>query len=559
MAAPPVNRRASRLRADTEPLTSDVYGQLISYHAHQGPHPTLHPGTIYQDLTQFLDGQRILPRTRDEQTTGVCAYHGILLTFNRAGVRSQKPYTDARECALAMQSRERDDPYSQILFLRGHTSPEWIKNTGAAWNVDPEFFNSTMLFRCRNLNSAYPSPPSSYPDIVRLPIVTIGRRDTGVTSRLLDKMRLSTIEQLAEYQHCLRQGKQVNLCDSIVRGLCVIDEQHFIIEQEVAVCVQLETRKDGDKGWNALISTDIANCLAEGASGGLNACWMANMGSEFNASGTRFHSTVHHSKKIAFRSRHAENVVSDMRHRHDCRCSQTASLIPLNYGHQLDARAASIDPLYAFSDLFRFVISTENQLINLLSEFVNQETGLEALIAGKLSTSNLVYCERILDARIRKMRDILNWLKSRETSRWPKITDGDTAFHKVKETINDLHVDFEHLLRSAEDLSKRYHTTMTAITNQAILAESRQALSQGSHVARLTLVASGFIPLSFTTSLFGMNVSQLGNGNPLPSIWAWVVVSVPLLALTLAFCLWPVSPERHSGAIPATRFTRVVR
>ena len=45
---------------------------------------------------------------------------------------------------------------------------------------------------------------------------------------------------------------------------------------------------------------------------------------------------------------------------------------------------------------------------------------------------------------------------------------------------------------------------------------------------RLTFI---FLPISFLTSVFGMNFRQLGQG-PL-SIWLWVAIALPLLAVCI--------------------------
>ena len=95
----------------------------------------------------------------------------------------------------------------------------------------------------------------------------------------------------------------------------------------------------------------------------------------------------------------------------------------------------------------------------------------------------------------------------------------------------------ECLLRQAETLCQLHSDSIEDIRTSAALAESRKATRQTEGLARLTFLAFLFLPLSFTTSFFGMNFQELGAQNNL-SIWAWVVVSVPLFIFALALCFW---------------------
>jgi Mg2+ and Co2+ transporter CorA len=72
---------------------------------------------------------------------------------------------------------------------------------------------------------------------------------------------------------------------------------------------------------------------------------------------------------------------------------------------------------------------------------------------------------------------------------------------------------------------------MNVIMNDMNLAESKRAIAQAGSVKRITFVAFVYIPLSFTTSFFGMNVRELESG--VTPIWVWVASSVLVLVLTV--------------------------
>ena len=56
---------------------------------------------------------------------------------------------------------------------------------------------------------------------------------------------------------------------------------------------------------------------------------------------------------------------------------------------------------------------------------------------------------------------------------------------------------------------------------------------------RLTLVAFIFIPLSFTTSFFGMNIEQLGTGTTHIKFFFLLAILAGGIALLLSLCLKP--------------------
>nr|POE69213.1 hypothetical protein CFP56_75651 [Quercus suber] len=95
---------------------------------------------------------------------------------------------------------------------------------------------------------------------------------------------------------------------------------------------------------------------------------------------------------------------------------------------------------------------------------------------------------------------------------------------------------------------------MSVVQGSVLLAENRQAIAQGKRVTKLTFIAFLYIPLSFTTSFFGMNVEQLGTeGVP---IWAWAIMTVPVLFLTVVTYFLDVQTATAWGRSVWSRLTR---
>lgn len=77
------------------------------------------------------------------------------------------------------------------------------------------------------------------------------------------------------------------------------------------------------------------------------------------------------------------------------------------------------------------------------------------------------------------------------------------------------------------------------LMNSAVVAESRKNMQQTERMKKPTLLATLFIPLSFSTSVFGMNFRQFGQGHL--SIWIWAAVSVPILVVAVVVYIWSPS------------------
>lgn len=197
---------------------------------------------MFEDLAKFLEPSAPFARNRRES---IHQYpkeisHAVLYRLNRSGTRGKEVFKDAESCANAIHTDENAlDP--QILFLRGYSSAQWLLKIASTCRTDPEFLNSNMIFRCRQDYFSYPSLPSSYENIIRLRVSTIGMREqvSGRRSNSLavQKLRLKAEKDMRQYLLDLGSGNKVQTCDSIVRDYYVLDEQYFIVEQEVSVCL----------------------------------------------------------------------------------------------------------------------------------------------------------------------------------------------------------------------------------------------------------------------------------------------------------------------------------
>lgn len=163
-----------------------------------------------------------------------------------------------------------DSPQSGIIFLRGYMSAAWIRNIGARFIVDPEFFCRHMDFQNPDeppKNFSLPALPSCSSHMIELPVMTIGidksrkalRGKTAKTTR-------DTVEKaLDSFRERFTKMEMVD-GESMIRDFYLFDETHFAVEQRISVC--LEKSKDGKTFQCKSLFTSYANMPTRHTSSG---------------------------------------------------------------------------------------------------------------------------------------------------------------------------------------------------------------------------------------------------------------------------------------------------
>ena len=219
---------------------------------------------------------------------------------------------------------------------------------------------------------------------------------------------------------------------------------------------------------------------------------------------------------------------------------QSPMLLPFDCNSLTDSQAAMEDAFYALNAVFQQAAFSEVQFINLMEWQIDKEIGVLALERnGNPSLDNLQFFRSILDRHVRQIRDVLRTIKRQGGGSWPSATKLKSQ-KTCSEAVDRLIDDYDGLLTRALELCERCTQGMGVMMNRAIVAESKKAIDQAERLKKLTLLASFFIPLSFTTSLFGTNFSEIAPGNYL-SIWVFFAVSIPVVALSYCFYIWDIA------------------
>ena len=85
--------------------------------------------------------------------------------------------------------------------------------------------------------------------------------------------------------------------------------------------------------------------------------------------------------------------------------------------------------------------------------------------------------------------------------------------------------DYTHLSASLTQYSKMMENMLPVLTSFAQIVDARRSFTETANISRLTILALIFVPLSFLSSLFGMNDVYAPGGN---LFWVFFATAVPV-------------------------------
>ena len=115
-------------------------------------------------------------------------------------------------------------------------------------------------------------------------------------------------------------------------------------------------------------------------------------------------------------------------------------------------------------------------------------------------------------------------IEERGDESWPKASDS-----ALQERLEKVHValskDYKSLLARCARLASRCEVSSRTLVSAMQLMEAKKGIDQAKQVHDLTRLAFIFIPLTFVSGVFGMNVSTFKD---YPPLWTYFVVAIPL-------------------------------
>ncbi|KAF2170767.1 hypothetical protein M409DRAFT_63836 [Zasmidium cellare ATCC 36951] len=531
--------------------TAQTFAHTVLKHAQKTHRDSLYPGQNYQRLAEFLSrpyeslaaGNRSFAATGNENvfvTGPQDDEDGAFLTtyyYSPSGVPTVGRFAAHRDGWEAFEQRHEvvGSGCAQLLFMRGLAPPEWLNTIGSTYRVDPEYIRQHLRFLQPYEQFDIPGLPTIFTNCVRLPLMTNGIRDGGEHQEQLggaDMVQDRKDTSMRINMHLQNLDKNDRGGQSIVRKLMLHNKRYFSLEQEVSICV---VRKRG--GWVAVIWLD---CGTEKLDSQL--CQWLKVSELSHLARYNLLPVFQFREKMAMKR---EDRIGTARrpsqpssvYSAGVASAQSAMLLPDMYGQTLDQAIIRVDAFYALSEIFAFSAFSENQFLNLLASTIEQERNLP-IRKMQASLANLQVFKDVLEAHIEKQKALVTLIESRARLKWPQATD-PTQSATVDAVADDLLENFKHLKTRAENLRAQCVDMSNLTINQAMLEEAQRGLRQGAALSRLTLLAFFFVPLSFTTSFFGMNFMELVSDNgPRLGIYVWFAVSVPIFAGSLAVLFW---------------------
>ncbi|GJP96439.1 fungal Zn(2)-Cys(6) binuclear cluster domain family protein [Aspergillus niger] len=251
---------------------------------------------------------------------------------------------------------------------------------------------------------------------------------------------------------------------------------------------------------------------------------------------------------------------------------QSTTILPLQYDSLIAlvdlARRAPQDPLSMCIPLFAHAAFSEVQFLNLMESRIQKQVNsiVEGLSTDALGT--LQYFSNILNRHAQQLKDSTRAL-FKLTERSSQGLDGTRVEKQIAKNAGPLGLDigscrqisgtemvknvrssssdgtftseglledYEQLYARCMELSDLCTQGISLAMNKATIDESRRAIEQSERVKKLTLLATLFIPLSFSSSLLGMNIDLLGQ-NSVQSWW-FLVLCIPITLFAYIFYLW---------------------
>ncbi len=558
-------------------LTPANYARAIISLSKRYSSTSVFPGNNYIGIGEWLRQDRSLlnPQQVEEDTAASACDsrqpHDLVVIYN-SGERkwdvqqfSQDQHEDFTASICVPEAGS-----GHIVFMRGFISPAWLSAIGSKYHIDPEFFRRHMDFLSTSIDRhaySFPSLATSS-TIIRLCVSTILHRD-DFGAQDLQTQRLEQTTELTSYRIQQLGSTRVRCGDSLVREYSTVCPRFSVLEQWISLFITKT-----DEGW---AGKRRLQCHQRGESvsdvyAHLVIAWMDH-GRPLESSPPGPWTThleqskatplpiLQHHPQMAFRTT-KNRLDADLNG--SAAVQQSTTILPLQYDSLIAlvglARRAPHNPLSVCIPLFAHAAFSEVQFLNLMeSRYQDQINAIAGGVSGD-ALGTLQSYSNILNRHAQQLQDnarALSKLIDRSGQNWGRpgprrASPGSTGSARRSETLDSTattHVGsgnwmdsdgvftphglleaYEQLHLRCVDLSDMCARGITLAMSKATIEESRKGIEQSGRLKRLTLLATIFIPLNFTASLFGMNVDLFGQSTVEP--WWFFVLCVPITLFT---------------------------
>ncbi|KAK8029183.1 hypothetical protein PG991_006239 [Apiospora marii] len=399
----------------------------------------------------------------------------------------------------------RPDRSNRLLFMAGYPSARQLAEIGAGYGIDPDFFDahlSFMMDEIANL-SVHPSHytlPSSKHSILQLSIQSVGSFMEGSGQLNWQRRRQQFSDEMGSYVHNLRMGRGWHVCDSIVRRIEIHDMHRFSLEQFVTV--QISDSSDESTPWAVCLQVIIWSDAAADLKHGVQGPWTSVMNNIY------FRPVTLHPWRICQYTGDGSSYGSD--HSGE-EVQQSASLLGPAYEQLFRSADVPARPLDSLVVLFRYFCAAEAHYLDMVATVLEDSIPDSHAVPVARKRESIPDIRRIILHSHRMLRrrrvhiiDILQYLD------WHSAAVSESASGDVS-TGKLLKTDLEHLLLSNADLMSRCQHDLDSMTSEATFEDAERGITLSKSSRKFTAFAAIYVPLAFTSSVFGMNFIQIDN------------------------------------------------
>ena len=180
--------------------------------------------------------------------------------------------------------------------------------------------------------------------------------------------------------------------------------------------------------------------------------------------------------------------------------------------------------------MLQLATSSLAKVLNVMEEDVDACQKVDAIDSAVASTQ-LRFTLALLDKLRTYVIDNLSILQCQYSSHRHKPNHTGAG----SDLFDDLKRDLDFVLARIDFLRTRCDTIATTLLSTMSILESQKSIEQSRQVNQLTKLAFFYIPLSFVSSVFGMNVKEIQTN---PPIWVFFVTAVSFTLLSILVASW---------------------
>ncbi|KAI1204159.1 uncharacterized protein F4807DRAFT_359890 [Annulohypoxylon truncatum] len=503
----------------TSASASDYIRRLQHYSRHDKN------GNIYRPLANFLDTKTKKMRIDEsvDEPSERCVWY-MMVQSNIA--TDMVPILSLSDLKSIESSSNFSACSGRLIFLRGFPSAKWLAILGHLYQVTPDVWRRHLDFLSQIGEGFFQvtSLPSWRSHVFHLRICSLGgwRNHWQFIKHSIEHLHRMAARDMESYRASLGRADDWKQGDSVVRRYMIHDKTYFSIEQHVTVYMYHD--RDTEP-WTIIVLSDCGDDLDTKHHGP----WVRFQDSKLfptpRSDGDELLNTA--SWKQDFGNPNDHGLI-------EAKLSQSLSEIHVGYGKKLDPEGMAHNPFYAIYEIFLQCASAECQILDMVTTMIEeheigQSSPKKDAADYEASHTQLLHFQGFLEHRVESLRDILDIIRTHGKKPW--AYPNERVAETVGKATDKLIEDFEYLLRRVHNLLRRIERTISISMSLINMEQAKRSIDQNMTLFRFTVVASIYIPLSFTTSFFGMNFLEFGQG-PL-SIWVFFVASVPIFILSI--------------------------